>query len=140
MDEEMREEDRRMRGVMREAGRKKRRGEENPMSLRKTAKILGMSHTYLSLLLNGKRSWRRHLKERYLELVNTFVNGNGSLQEVPSSTNTHTDYLPSATFQLWREREGVEPPVDTVGCPPTDLKSAKPTRAHPLPFWEFQSS
>ena len=35
--------------------------------------------------------------------------------------------------ELWREREGVEPPVDTVGCPPTDLKSAKPTRAHPLP-------
>ena len=29
-------------------------------------------------------------------------------------------------FQPWREREGVEPPVDTVGRPPTDLKSARP--------------
>ena len=44
------------------------------MSLRKQAKILGISPTYLSLLLNGKRLWRGNLKERYLELVNTFVN------------------------------------------------------------------
>ena len=28
----------------------------------------------LSLLLNGKRPWRGNLKERYEELVNTFVN------------------------------------------------------------------
>ena len=96
------------------------------MSLRKQAKILGISPPYLSLLLNGKRPWRGNLKERYLELVNAFVNANGNLQEVPSSTNTHTDYLSSATIQLWREREGVEPPVDTVGRPPTDLKSDRP--------------
>ncbi len=44
------------------------------MSLRKQAKILGISPTYLSLLLNGKRPWRGNLKERYEELVNTFVN------------------------------------------------------------------
>ena len=44
------------------------------MSLRKQAKILDISPTYLSLLLNGKRPWRGNLKERYLELVNTFVN------------------------------------------------------------------
>ena len=44
------------------------------MSLRKQAKILGISPPYLSLLLNGKRPWRGNLKERYLELVNTFVN------------------------------------------------------------------
>ena len=44
------------------------------MSLRKQAKILGISPTYLSLLLNGKRPWLGNLKERYLELVNTFVN------------------------------------------------------------------
>ena len=44
------------------------------MSLRKQAKILGTSPTYLSLLLNGKRPWRGGLKERYLELVNTVVN------------------------------------------------------------------
>ena len=44
------------------------------MSLRKQAKILGISPPYLSLLLNSKRPWRGNLKERYLELVNTFVN------------------------------------------------------------------
>ena len=44
------------------------------MSLRKIAKILGISPAYLSLLLNNKRPWRGDLKERYDELVNTFVN------------------------------------------------------------------
>lgn len=44
------------------------------MSLRKQAKILGISPPYLSLLLNGKRPWRGNLKERYEELVNTFAN------------------------------------------------------------------
>ena len=43
----------------------------------KVSKILGISPTYLSLLLNGKRPWRGNLKERYEELVNTFVNTNG---------------------------------------------------------------
>ena len=50
------------------------------MSLRKQAKILGISPTYLSLLLNGKRPWRGNLRERYLELVNTFVNTTPPLQ------------------------------------------------------------
>ena len=44
------------------------------MSLRKVARILGTSLTYLSLLLTGKRPWRGNLKERYEELVNTFLN------------------------------------------------------------------
>ena len=43
------------------------------MSLRKISKILGISPTYLSLLLNGKRPWRGNLKERYEELVTPFV-------------------------------------------------------------------
>ena len=53
------------------------------MSLRKVARILGISPTYLSLLLNRKRPWRGNLKERYEEFVKT----NGSLQETPSSTD-----------------------------------------------------
>ena len=38
---------------------------------------------------------------------------------------------------LWREREGVEPtiPVDAPG--PTILKTAGPTRTHPLPSIYF---
>lgn len=35
----------------------------------------------------------------------------------------------------WRERIGVEPTVDTARCPPTDLKSAESTGAHPLPLF-----
>ena len=50
------------------------RMKEKEMSLRKVARILGISPTYLSLLLNGKRPWTGNLKERYEELVNTFVN------------------------------------------------------------------
>ena len=102
------------------------------MSLRKIAKILGISPTYLSLLLNGKRPWRGNLKECYEELVNTFVNTNGSLPETPSYSSIQAVYqLPA--IKSWREREGVEPTAPTEGSGPTDLKSAKPTRTHPLP-------
>ncbi len=102
------------------------------MSLRKIAKILGISPTYLSLLLNGKRPWRGNLKERYEELVNTFVNTNNSLPETPSYSSIQAVYqLPA--IKSWREREGVEPTAPTEGPGPTDLKSAKPTGTHPLP-------
>ena len=57
------------------------------MSLRKIAKILGISPTYLSLLLNGKRPWRGNLKERYEELVNTFVNTNAGPDGIAEETN-----------------------------------------------------
>jgi len=114
-----------------EAGGRERK-EEKAMSLRKTAKILGISPTHLSLLLNGKRPWRGNLKERYEELVNTFVNTNGSRQEVSSSASKHADNQLS-TIKSWREREGVEPTAPTEGPGPTDLKSARPTGTHPLP-------
>ena len=55
------------------------------MSLRKIALILGISPTYLSLLLNGKRPWRGNLKERYEELVNSVVN---------TMTPEHTEIVP----------------------------------------------
>ena len=44
------------------------------MSLRKQAKILGISHSYLSMMVNGKRPWNAEICERYEELVNTTVN------------------------------------------------------------------
>ena len=47
------------------------RKEEKAMSLRKMAKILETSPTYVSLLLNGKRKWPDDLRHRYSELVNT---------------------------------------------------------------------
>ena len=44
------------------------------MSLRKQAKILGISPSYLSMLVNGKRKWPDDLSYRYQELVNSVVN------------------------------------------------------------------
>ena len=41
------------------------------MSLRQQAKILGISPTYLSLMINGKRKWQPEIKARYEQLVNT---------------------------------------------------------------------
>ena len=59
------------------------------MSLRKIALILGISPTYFSLLLNGRRPWRGNLRERYKELVNTFVNNTTKLQrEKETATDT----------------------------------------------------
>ena len=62
------------------------RKEEKAMSLRKIAKILGISPTYLSLLLNGKRPWRGDLKERYEELVNT-PEARASMPQVSNATS-----------------------------------------------------
>jgi len=45
------------------------------MSLRKEAKIIGVSAPYLSQMINGKRPWNMVIKVRYDELVaNTFAN------------------------------------------------------------------
>ena len=41
------------------------------MSLRKTAKILGVSHSYLSQMINGRRPWNVEIKARYQELSAT---------------------------------------------------------------------
>ena len=45
------------------------------MSLRQTAKHLGISPAYLSYMVNGKRPWRPDIYERYREIVNTIING-----------------------------------------------------------------
>ena len=47
------------------------------MSLRQIAKELGISPAYLSYMLNGKRPWRKDLYQRYMGVVNTFVNSEG---------------------------------------------------------------
>ena len=45
----------------------------NP-SLRDIAKELDISPAYLSYMVNGKRPWRKDLYQRYMGVVNTFVN------------------------------------------------------------------
>ena len=44
------------------------------MSLGHIAKGLGISPVYLSYMLNGKRLWRKDLYQRYMGVVDTFVN------------------------------------------------------------------
>jgi len=44
------------------------------MSLREIAKELGISPAYRSYMINGKRPWRKDLYQRYMRVVNTFVN------------------------------------------------------------------
>ena len=43
-------------------------------SLRHIASELGISPAYLSYMVNGKRPWRKDLYQRYVGVVNTFVN------------------------------------------------------------------
>ena len=44
------------------------------LSMRQVAKELEISPSYLSYMLNGKTPWRKDLYQRYMEVVNTFVN------------------------------------------------------------------
>ena len=43
-------------------------------SMRQIAKELDISAAYLSYMVNGKRPWRKDLYQRYVGVVNTFVN------------------------------------------------------------------
>ncbi len=43
-------------------------------SLRTIAKELGISVSYISLMIGGKRPWRRDLLQQYNQLVNTVDN------------------------------------------------------------------
>ena len=57
------------------------------MSLRQIAKELGISPAYLSYMLNGKRPWRKDLYQRYMGVVNTFVNRDGDIVNTPPADN-----------------------------------------------------
>ena len=47
------------------------------MSQRQIARELGITPAYLSYMVNGKRPWRKDLYQRYVGVVNTFVNSEG---------------------------------------------------------------
>ena len=71
------------------------------MSLRKQAIILGITPSYLSMLVNGKRKWPDALRHRYEELVNT---PNGSVNKQGSS-----GFLPAKLSEAMVGRQGFEP-------------------------------
>ena len=81
---------------------------EKEMSLRKVARILGISPTYLSLLLNGKRPWTGNLKERYEELVNTTAGtgkteGERNVSSVPEKRAGGAEGIRTPDFLLAKE-------------------------------------
>ena len=59
-------------------------------SLRDIAKELDISPAYLSYMINGKRPWRKDLYQRYMGVVNTFVN---SEQQNVNSNTAHSETL-----------------------------------------------
>ena len=80
------------------------------MSLRQTAKILGIAPSYLSMMINGKRPWRPDLKERYEQLVNS----------IPESVHTsvHRGTARTAPTMQSQSRNVM---VSRVGLEPTTL-------------------
>ena len=78
------------------------------MSLRKQAKIIGVSTPYLSQMINGKRPWNREVKARYDELVaNTFAN--------TSSQNTENGFYGlTPTTGTMVELGGLELPTSSM--------------------------
>ena len=91
------------------------------MSLRKQAKILGISPTYLSLRMNGKQPWRGNLKERYLELVNTFVNTQEANKAITNGTS-HYSYLKNGGA------EGIRTPDPLLAKPSASNPPWTPSR------------
>lgn len=60
------------------------------MSLRQSAKILGVQHSTLSKCINGQREWNPELKPRYDQLVSTLPESGGTSGcpvQVPNSRN-----------------------------------------------------
>ena len=88
------------------------------LSMRQIAKELGISPAYLSYMLNGKRPWRKDLYQRYMGVVNTFVNSEASGHD-------------SATEEPYRDR--VASGVKEVGA-------GRGTRTHtPAKVADFKS-
>ena len=73
------------------------------MSLRKQASILSISHTYLSMLVNGKREWPEELKARYEELVTPSVTTPKTDTSLTKASKD--DFVP----ELVVPRKGLEP-------------------------------
>ena len=66
------------------------------MSLRQ---ILGIGPAYFSYMVNEKRPWRKDLYQRYMGVVNTFVNSEGR------GVNKEEDDLVAAGVKIGAEDE-----------------------------------
>ena len=65
--------------------------------MRQIARELDISPAYLSFMVNGKRPWRKDLYQRYVGVVNTFVNSEAGFVNnrggaaAAQTTNTRTN-------------------------------------------------
>ena len=82
------------------------------MSLRQIAKELGISPAYLSYMLAGKRPWRKDLYQRYMGVVNTFVNSDVVGEETRSEVAEGIS--PSQAGNMERAM-GFEPTTSCLG-------------------------
>ena len=78
----------------------------NKLSMRQIAKELEISPAYLSYMLDGKRPWRKDLYQRYMGVVNTFVNSNDfavntSSQDV-ATEGSGTDWVRTSDLALMK--------------------------------------
>ena len=76
------------------------------LSMKQIAKELEISPAYLSYMLNGKRPWRKDLYQRYMGVVNTFVNSNDlavntSSQDV-ATEGSGTDWVRTSDLALMK--------------------------------------
>ena len=69
------------------------------MSLGHIAKVFGISPAYLSYMFNRKRPWRKDLYQRYMRVVDTFVNSE------EESVNKDESVLVVAGFKFGAEDE-----------------------------------
>ncbi len=76
------------------------------MSLRQIAKELEISPAYLSYMVNGKRPWRKDLYQRYMGVVNTFVNSDGDIVNTTPADNRGgiggTDWVRTSDLALMK--------------------------------------
>ena len=76
------------------------------LSMRQIAKELEISPAYLSYMLNGKRPWRKDLYQRYMGVVNTFVNSDDSAVNTSSQNAANegsgTDWVRTSDLALMK--------------------------------------
>ena len=83
------------------------------MSLRRIAKELGISPAYLSYMLNGKRPRRKDLYQRYMGVVNTFVNSD--VVGVETQLDLGEGISPSQEEKSMERAMGFEPTTSCLG-------------------------
>ena len=83
------------------------------MSLRQIAKELGISPAYLSYMVNGKRPWRKDLYQRYMRVVNTFVNSDVVGEEIQLEVGE--GITPSQEEKSMERAMGFEPTTSCLG-------------------------